>query len=85
MEVKTGAVKWSQEQFRAGSVLLVNDRLLVLRESGELLIAPATPQGFKPTARAAVLQGSVARPYPALADGILYARNENTLVAVDLR
>jgi hypothetical protein len=50
-----------------------------------LLIAPATPQGFKPTARAAVLQGSVARPYPALADGILYARNENTLVAVDLR
>jgi outer membrane protein assembly factor BamB len=85
VELKTGAVKWSQEQFRAGSVMLVNDRLLVLRESGELLIAPATPQGFKPTARAAVLQGSVARPYPALADGILYARNENTLVAVDLR
>jgi outer membrane protein assembly factor BamB len=85
VELKTGAVKWSQDQFRAGSLLLVNDRLLVLRESGELLIAPATPQGFKPTARAVVLQGSVARPYPAIADGILYARNENTLVAVDLR
>jgi outer membrane protein assembly factor BamB len=85
VELKTGAVKWSQDQFRAGSILLVNDRLLVLRESGELVIAPATPQGFKPTGRAPVLQGSVARPYPALTDGILYARNENTLVAVDLR
>ena len=85
VELKTGAVKWSQEQFRAGSILLVNDRLLILRESGELVLAPATPQAFKPQARAQVLQGSVARPYPAIADGILYARNENTLVAVDLR
>jgi outer membrane protein assembly factor BamB len=85
VELKTGTVKWSQDQFRAGSITLVNDRLLILRENGELILAPATPQGFKPLARASVLQGSVARPYPAIADGILYARNENTLVAVDLR
>lgn len=85
VELKTGSVKWSQDQFRAGSILLVNDRLLVLRETGELMLAPATPQAFKPSARAQVLRGSVARPYPAIADGILYARNEDTLVAVDLR
>lgn len=85
VDLKTGAVKWNVDQFRAGSILLVNDRLLVLRETGELLLAPATPAGFKPMARASILQGSVARPYPAIADGILYARNENTLVAVDLR
>jgi outer membrane protein assembly factor BamB len=90
VDLKTGAVKWSQEQFRAGSLLLAGDRLVVLRESGELMLAPATPQAFKPLARAQILQGSVsqgsvARPYPAIADGILYARNENTLVAVDLR
>jgi hypothetical protein len=90
VDLKTGAVKWSQEQFRAGSLLLAGDRLVILRESGELVLAPATPQAFKPLARAQILQGSasqggVARPYPAIADGILYARNENTLVAVDLR
>jgi len=85
VDLKTGAVKWGQDQFRAGSILLAGDRLVVLRESGELLIAPASPQAFKPTARAQILQGTVARPYPAIADGILYARNENTLVAVDLR
>jgi outer membrane protein assembly factor BamB len=85
VDLKTGAVKWDQDQFRAGSILLAGDRLVILRESGELVLAPATPEAFKPLARAQILQGTVARPYPALADGILYARNENTLVAVDLR
>ncbi len=76
-------VKWSQEQFRAGSVLLAGDRLLITREGGELILASASPQAFKPIARAQILQG-VVRPYPALADGLLYVRNENTLVCLDL-
>jgi len=84
VEFKTGAVKWDLEQFRAGSVLLAGDRLLVVREGGELIIAPASPQAFKPIARAQVLSG-VVRPYPALADGLLYIRNENTLLCLDLR
>jgi outer membrane protein assembly factor BamB len=84
VEFKTGTVKWSQEQFRAGSVTLVGDKLLVIRESGEMMLAPATPQGFKPIARAQVLPG-VVRPLPAIADGFVYLRNENTLVCLDLR
>ena len=84
VELRTGAVKWSQEQFRGGSVLLVGDRLLIMREGGELILAPASPQSFAPTARAQVLRG-VVRPYPAIADGLLYLRNENTLVCLDLR
>ncbi len=84
VELRTGTVKWSEERFRAGSVVLAGTRLVVLRESGELLIVPASPQGFRPAARATVLTG-VVRPYPAIADGVLYARNENTLVALALR
>ena len=84
VEFQTGTVKWSQEQFRAGSVLLVGDRLLITREGGELILAGASPQAFKPIARAQILQG-VVRPYPALADGLLYVRNENTLLCLDLR
>jgi len=84
VEFKTGTVKWSLDQFRAGSILLAGDRLVVMREGGELLIAPASPQAFKPVARAQVLSG-VVRPYPALADGLLYIRNENTLLCLDLR
>ena len=84
VEFQTGTVKWSQEQFRAGSVLLAGDRLVITREGGELVLASAAPQAFKPIARAQILQG-VVRPYPALADGLLYVRNENTLVCLDLR
>jgi outer membrane protein assembly factor BamB len=91
VDFATGKVLWSEEQFRGGTVILANDKLVILRESGELVIAPASPQAFRPTARARILTG-VARPYPALADGFLYARterdertNESTLVCVDLR
>lgn len=55
-----------------------------MRENGELLLAPATPAGFKPTARAKVLAGTV-RAYPALDAGFLYVRNDDTLVCLDLR
>jgi outer membrane protein assembly factor BamB len=91
VDFKTGKVLWSQDMFRAGSVILAGDRLVILRESGELVMAPASPTGFRPTARAQVLRG-VARPYPALADGFLYVRterdektDESSLVCLDLR
>jgi outer membrane protein assembly factor BamB len=84
VELKTGAVKWNLDQFRAGSILLAGDRLLVIREAGEMILAPASPQAFKPIARAQILNG-VLRPYAALADGFLYLRNENTLICLDLR
>lgn len=88
VEMKTGAVKWSMDRFRAGSVLLAGDRLLIMRETGELVMAEATPQAFRPIARAQILPATV-RALPALADGFLYVRNndtrDTTLVCLDLR
>ena len=84
VELRTGKVRWSEERFRAGSVTLAGDRLLILREGGELVLAAASPDAFRPLARAQVLP-AVVRAFPALADGFLYARNENTLVSLDLR
>ena len=84
VEFKTGTVKWSQDQFRAGSITLVGDKLLIIREGGEMILAPASPQGFTPLTRAQVLPG-VVRPLPAIADGFVYVRNENTLICLDLR
>jgi outer membrane protein assembly factor BamB len=85
VEFRTGKVKWSQERFLAGTILLAGNRLVVLRESGELVIAAAAPDAFHPLASARILPGTT-RAYPALADGFLFARNsEDTLVCVDLR
>jgi outer membrane protein assembly factor BamB len=84
VDFRSGQVKWSEEKFGAGTVTLAGDQLVVVRENGELLLAPATPAGFKPTGRAKVLAGTV-RAYPALDAGLLYVRNDDTLVCLDLR
>jgi outer membrane protein assembly factor BamB len=85
VELRTGKVRWSEERFGAGTVILAGDRLVILRENGELVLAAASPDGFKPIARGKILMGTV-RAYPALSDGFLFARNvDDTLISVDLR
>lgn len=83
VELKTGKVRWSEENFGAGTMMLAGNRLFILTEKGELIAAPATPDGFKSTARAQVLPFE-SRAYPALADGFYYARGKSKLVCVDL-
>ena len=84
VELKTGMVRWNQDHFGAGTIILAKDRLLILTEKGELITAPASPDAFQPSARAQVLPFEC-RAYPALADGVLYGRSKDTVVCVDLR
>lgn len=84
VELKTGKVRWSVDQFRAGTITLAGDKLIVLRESGELMIAPASPSGFQPSIKMPALSATV-RAYPAVAEGVVYVRNEKSLAAVSLR
>ena len=84
VELKTGKVLWNVDGFGAGTVTLAGDRLLLMRENGELVIAPASPKEFKPLAHSPLLP-AVVRAYPALADGKLYVRNEHTLGCFSLK
>ena len=84
VDLRTGEVKWEVARFGGGTVTLAGDRLVVVRETGELMIADASPRGFLPTATAQLLP-SVVRAYPALSDGFLYVRDTDTLVGVSLR
>lgn len=84
VDLATGKVRWTEEDFGAGTLLLAKDRMLILTETGEVVIAPATPEGFNPSARARVLT-SDCRAHPALSGGLLYARDKDTMVCVDLR
>ncbi len=84
VEFQTGKVRWSQDRFGAGSVTLAGNRLLILRENGEMVLAAASPDGFTAVARAQILPATV-RAYPAIANGMVYARNDDTLICLDLR
>ncbi len=84
IELKTGKVAWNVDGFGAGTVTLAGDRLVLIRESGELVVAPASPKEFHPIAHAQLLP-AIIRSYPALADGRLYVRNERTLACFELK
>ena len=83
VELMTGKVRWSEERFGAGTVTLAADRLIIVKENGELILAGANPERFELISRARILSGTV-RTYPAVDNGRLYARNENTLICVSL-
>jgi outer membrane protein assembly factor BamB len=84
VQLRTGKVMWNVDGYGAGTVTLAGDKLLILRENGELVLAPAVTDGFHPSAHGSIL-GKVVRAYPALADGRLYARDEKTLICVRLK
>ena len=84
VDFQTGKVRWSEDRFGAGSVTLAGNRLLILRENGVMVLAAASPDAFTPVARAQILPGTV-RAYPAIAGGLVYVRNDDTLVCLDLR
>lgn len=89
LEFATGKEKWrvpSNVGLGCGSVMATADgTLLILSERGELLTAPATPTGFKSTARHQVLGGRC-WTVPVLADGKVYCRNaRGDLVCVKVK
>jgi outer membrane protein assembly factor BamB len=84
VELTTGTVMWEVDAFGAGTLLIAGDTLVIMRESGALAFAPASPKGFRFTARAQLLPG-VVRAYPALAAGRFFVRNDRQLRAFDLR
>lgn len=77
---KTGKVAWSVDGFGAGTITLAGTHLFVLREDGELQIAPASPKAYSARKKVKVASELV-RAYPALAGGRLYVRTDRTLTA----
>jgi outer membrane protein assembly factor BamB len=85
VEWKTGALRWTFEGAGSGSLTAADGKLIVLSDRGELLVGPASPKGFEPTARAKVLDGKC-WTVPVLSGGRIYCRNAaGDLVCVDVR
>jgi outer membrane protein assembly factor BamB len=85
LDLRSGEVKWKQDGLGVGALsATANNKLIVLSEKGELLVVEATPEGFKPLARAQVLGGKCWTA-PVLANGKVFARNaKGDLVCVDV-
>lgn len=84
VELASGKMMWEQPKSGSGTIVKCGNNLLILTDTGEVQMGKMDPKGFKITSRAQVL-GRNTRSYPAVADGIVYARGQKKLVALDLR
>lgn len=76
VEVATGKVMWSVDDFGVAHPILAGDKLLLLGVGGKLTIAQASPDKYRELA-SATISDDVTRALPALSGGHLYFRTNN--------
>lgn len=83
IDFETSDVKWAQGGMGTGSLMIADGKLIILGEKGRLVIAEASPDGFKEISSAQILKGKC-WTVPVLANGRIYARNaDGDLVCID--
>lgn len=87
VDARTGELKWSQPGFGQGrkdnsSTIAVGKNLLVLTESGELLLIAADPEKYRELGRLQVCGNTWC--FPAYARGKLFVRDGRQLLCLDL-
>ncbi len=84
LDWNTGEIKWTEPKFGKGSLIIADGKIIGLSDKGELMVAVASPDGFKPISHAQVLGGKC-WTIPVLANGRIYCRNaKGDLICVDV-
>jgi outer membrane protein assembly factor BamB len=84
LDAATGDVKWKGGRYGYGQVILASGHLIVLTESGELVLVRATPDSHQEVVKVPAIEGKTWN-HPALSDGYLLVRNGTEMAAFDLR
>jgi len=83
LDLRNGDYTWQGPQFGLGAILLVDGRLLIATEDGQMVLAEANPVEYRELARFTAVEGRIWNS-PALSDGVLYVRGTTELAAYDL-
>jgi outer membrane protein assembly factor BamB len=75
MDFKTGAVRWSSDRPGQASIVVADGKLLMLNDSGQVLLVRANPKQYEELGRADVFPGETCWTAPALHRGRLYLRS----------
>jgi hypothetical protein len=89
IELSTGNLMWTTNNFGMGGLILVSGKLLVLTETGQLVLVQPNPGQYTELARYQAFQFSASRPgkcwnNPAFSDGRIYARSTTGGIALDV-
>ena len=83
VDLASGARRWKRGRYGHGQLLLVGARLLVMAESGEVVLVDADPEQHHERARVRVFQDKTWNP-PALAGRYLLVRNDREAACLHL-
>jgi outer membrane protein assembly factor BamB len=87
MNFKTGEIVWSNPSVGKGSITAVGDLLVVRSEQGPVALVRATPSGYEELGRFEQPNRSreSAWPYPVVSNGLLLLRDQDVLLAYDVK
>ncbi len=74
MDAQTGQRKWKGGRYGFGQLLLAGDHLVVLSETGDVVLVKASPDTHVELAKFEAIEGKTWN-VPAMADGLLLVRN----------
>tara|TARA_R110002072_G_scaffold146075_2_gene292846 strand:- start:31844 stop:33109 length:1266 start_codon:yes stop_codon:yes gene_type:complete len=81
----TRQVLWKESGFGYATMILADDKLLIMKTDGELVLAAADTKQYRELARADLFDGATTRALPSLSNGLFYVRDGRTLKCFDLR
>jgi outer membrane protein assembly factor BamB len=84
VELATGKQVWSKDRFGFGNLALADGHLWVATAKGELVLAEATPDGYKEKGRSTLLADSRYATVPAIAGGKLFLRDREHVYCLDI-
>jgi len=83
LDVKTGEILWQHRGFGRASLLQAGGKTIILDEDGDLALATLTPEEITIHSEAKVFE-TTSWTAPTLVGTILYARDREKIVALDL-
>jgi outer membrane protein assembly factor BamB len=85
VDFATGDLKWSFPGLGGGGLIAADHKIIMLSDTGELVVGEASPTAFVPISRAQLL-GQWCWSAPTLANGRIYCRNNlGDLVCLDVK
>jgi len=83
VDVQTGTQQWKGGRYGYGQVLLASGHLIVITDTGELVLVKASPDKHTEVAKFPAIEGKTWNN-PAIADGRLLVRNQTQMACFDL-
>jgi outer membrane protein assembly factor BamB len=87
LDFKTGRVRWKSRHPGKGSLAYADGRLYYRNEGGPLILVEANPRRYEERGYLSqpARSGSRAWPYPVIANGRLYLRDQGVLLCYDVK